>query len=58
MLPLLTEAVDAADAARVLAAVARYAQVFDRLDGGIQQGRSILQGATGVPGPPVPLGAR
>ena len=58
MLPLLTEAVDAGDIARVRGAVARYQGVFDRLDRGIETARAVVQSMTSAEGPPAPLGSR
>ena len=58
MLPLLTEAVEAGDIARVRGAVARYQGVFDRLDRGIETARAVVQSMTSADGPPAPLGSR
>jgi N-acetylated-alpha-linked acidic dipeptidase len=49
MLPLLAEAVDARDAARIRAAAERYQRVFDRLDGAIRRAASDVPGGA-VPG--------
>lgn len=58
MLPLLNEALEARDAARLADALARYNAVFDRLDAGIGKGKAIVHAATTAPGPPAPLGTR
>ena len=49
MLPLLAEAVDAGDAARIRAAAERYQRVFDRLDGAIRRAASDVPGGA-MPG--------
>jgi N-acetylated-alpha-linked acidic dipeptidase len=58
MLPLLTEAVDSGDAARVAAAAKRYQAVLDRLDHGIDAARTVVHSLTSGDGPPAPLGSR
>lgn len=58
MLPLLTEAVDAGDPKRIIAAADRYQRVFDRLDRGIEAGRAAVQALSLGDGPPAPLGGR
>ena len=58
MLPLLTEAVDGGDAARIVSAADRYQRVFDRLDRGIEAGRAAVQALSQGDGPPAPLGGR
>jgi hypothetical protein len=58
MLPLLTEAVDAGDPKRIVAAADRYQRVFDRLDRGIEAGRAAVQALSLGDGPPAPLGGR
>jgi N-acetylated-alpha-linked acidic dipeptidase len=58
MLPLLAEALDAGDAARVQAAAARYGEVFTRLEKAIADAQSVVQAASTPSGPPAPLGTR
>lgn len=58
MLPLLAEALDVGDAARVQAAAARYVEVFARLEKGIADAQAVVQAASTPSGPPAPLGTR
>jgi len=56
MLPLLAEAVQSRDVARIVAAAARYGPVFDRLDRAMSEARELAVGLLGA-GPAPSAGA-